>query len=367
MFSQVEIAETFYELGCLYIDKGDLSKAEPKFRQSADVYLKLNYFKEYLSCQNKLLRVLVEMGRFKEVEILSNQIKYNVEAFEIEPSAKLLYTEAVFAYMSMDLDVADKKFDESLKKALEEDSKEDICNALFGQATVYKAKKLDDMVEKKLKNLEVFLDVIEISDVKAATKLFQAEIEIDKGNYSKALDLVWECHDVLKTNPNQFYRAYLFSCFALCYYYLGNQDLASHHIQLAKSSIDPLVHLNSAKMIERAEKLMGQEQPEFDIILDKKNHSVIERNKGAVEFNNQFIVLEMLKLFVNNPGKSFSKEELAEYVWQQEYDPRVHDNKIYVTVKRLRQLIEPEVNQPKYIFRSRKGYYLDKSTRVCIN
>lgn len=367
MFSQVEIAETFYELGCLYCDKGNLLKAEPKFRQAADVYLKLNHFREYLSCQNKLLRVLVEMGRFKEVEILSNQIKYNVEAFDIEPSAKLLYTQAVFAFMSMDLATADKKFDESLKKALEEDSKEDICNALFGQARVYKAKKLDELVEKKLKNLEVFLDVIEISDVKAATKLFQADIEIDKGNYSRALDLAWECHDVLKTNPNQFYRANLFTCFATCYYYLGNTDLAVHHIQLAKSSIDPEMHVNSAKMIEAAEKLMGEKQPEFDLVLDKNNHAVIEKNKGVVEFNNQFIVLEMLKLFINNPGKSFSKEDLAEFVWQQEYDPRVHDNKIYVTIKRLRQLIEPEVNQPKYIFRSRKGYYLDKSTRVCIN
>lgn len=367
MFSQVEIAETFYELGCLYCDKGALAKAEPKFRQAADVYLKLNHFKEYLNCQNKLLRVLVEMERFKEVEVLSSQIEYNVEAYDIAPTARLLYTQGVFSFMSMDLDVTEKKFEESLKKALEEDNKEDICNALYGQAKVYKAKKMPELVEKKIKNLEVFFDVIEVPDVKAATKLFQAENEIEKGNYARALELAWECHDILKLNPNQFYRAYLYSCFGLCYHYLGNQDLATHHIQLAKSSIDPEVHVNSTKMIARAEKLMGKEQPVFDLILDQNSHAIIEKSKGQVEFNNQFIVLEMLKLFINNPGRSFSKEELAEKVWQQEYDPRVHDNKIYVTVKRLRQLIEPEVNQPKYIFRSRKGYYLDKSTKVCIN
>ena len=60
----------------------------------------------------------------------------------------------------------------------------------------------------------------------------------------------------------------------------------------------------------------------------------------------------------------FSKEYLVENVWKQPYDPSVHDNKIYVTIKRLRKLIEPEYDKPKYLFRAKNGYYFNKAVKV---
>ncbi|MFN9068914.1 MAG: helix-turn-helix domain-containing protein, partial [Bdellovibrionales bacterium] len=65
-----------------------------------------------------------------------------------------------------------------------------------------------------------------------------------------------------------------------------------------------------------------------------------------------------------NPGIVFSKEYLVENVWRQAYDPSVHDNKIYVTIKRLRKMIEPDFDKPKYIFRAKNGYFMNKSARV---
>ncbi len=74
--------------------------------------------------------------------------------------------------------------------------------------------------------------------------------------------------------------------------------------------------------------------------------------------------MDLLKLFVQNPGAVFSKEYLVENVWKQPYDPSVHDNKIYVTIKRLRKMIEPDYEKPKYIFRAKNGYFMNKSARV---
>lgn len=45
--------------------------------------------------------------------------------------------------------------------------------------------------------------------------------------------------------------------------------------------------------------------------------------------------LDLLRLFVLNQGTVYSKEFLVENVWKQPYDPSVHDNKIYVTIKRF--------------------------------
>ncbi len=72
----------------------------------------------------------------------------------------------------------------------------------------------------------------------------------------------------------------------------------------------------------------------------------------------------MLRLFMKQPGAVYSKESLVKQVWKQDYDPGVHDNKIYVTIKRLRKLIEPDYEKPKYIFRAKNGYYLNKNTKI---
>ena len=72
----------------------------------------------------------------------------------------------------------------------------------------------------------------------------------------------------------------------------------------------------------------------------------------------------MLKLFISRQGEVFTKEYLVERVWKQDYNPDVHDNKIYVTIKRLRKMIEPDYDKPKYIFRAKNGYYLNKATKI---
>ena len=97
-----------------------------------------------------------------------------------------------------------------------------------------------------------------------------------------------------------------------------------------------------------------------------RSHAVTEKTKGKIDFKNQFILLEMLKLFLAHPGRVFSKEEFIETVWKQSYNPSVHDNKIYVTIKRLRKVIEPDYNKPKYLFLAKNGYYFSKDVHIQI-
>jgi len=113
--------------------------------------------------------------------------------------------------------------------------------------------------------------------------------------------------------------------------------------------------------------LSKSESSSSDLVFDLDNHAIVERSLGKIDFKNQFILLDLLKLFISNQGQIFSKEYLVEHVWKQNYDPEVHDNKIYVTIKRLRKMIEPDYDKPKYIFRAKNGYYLNKSAKVEIS
>ena len=81
-----------------------------------------------------------------------------------------------------------------------------------------------------------------------------------------------------------------------------------------------------------------------DIILDKRNRNVTilgtEYNLTAKEF-------EMMVLLVTNPKVVFSREDLLNKIWGPDYpgDERTVD----VHIRRLREKIEPNPKEPKYV------------------
>ncbi|MBR2521316.1 MAG: response regulator transcription factor [Oscillospiraceae bacterium] len=68
---------------------------------------------------------------------------------------------------------------------------------------------------------------------------------------------------------------------------------------------------------------------------------------------------DLLKFFMTQPDRTFSREELLEKVWNYEYygDMRTVD----VTVRRLREKIESDPAQPRYIVTKRGLGYMLKS------
>ena len=81
-----------------------------------------------------------------------------------------------------------------------------------------------------------------------------------------------------------------------------------------------------------------------DLVLDKSNRRLTilgeEYNLTSKEF-------DMLVLLVTNPKKVFSREDLLHKIWGEDYpgDERTVD----VHVRRLREKIEPNPKEPKYV------------------
>ncbi len=81
-----------------------------------------------------------------------------------------------------------------------------------------------------------------------------------------------------------------------------------------------------------------------DLVLDKSNRRLTilgtEYNLTSKEF-------DMLLLLVTNPRKVFSREDLLQTIWGSDYpgDERTVD----VHVRRLREKIEPNPKEPKYV------------------
>jgi len=356
-----------FEVGKLYCDRGDFKAAMVSLQEAATGYFSEKNFPGYLNAINLLLRIYAEMEMYEEIHHTKDKLQDLVLKEGFELSSKTYYTLAVCAAFKDQPETALDYLQKALSIALAVDNKEDICHAIFGLAAIYARPNIGRYADalKEIYNLEVFFQVYNIPDLKVASLVLNADIFTHLKKYEEAIDILWRAYDQIKTTKNLTNIVNIQLMLGVCYLEMGNKDLARLYLGLAKRSVDADNMVRMAKRIDRyIEQLGGEPQNSFDLVFDEINHSVVERKIGRIDFKNQFILLDLLRLFMQNQGVVYSKEYLVENVWKQAYDPAVHDNKIYVTIKRLRKLIEPDYEKPKYIFRAKNGYYMNKSARV---
>jgi DNA-binding winged helix-turn-helix (wHTH) protein len=355
------------ELGKLYYERCDFGIALDKFKLAADGYFAEKNFEQYLKCQNYLLRIYAEREENEEIRVTKERLQDLVLKEGFELTAKTYYTLGICAIYKEQAEIALDYFQKSLSVALSTDSKEDICYAIFALSITYY--QLDRLTEalKEIYNLQIFFQVMDIPELKLASEIHNGNILRKLKKFEQALEIFWGCYDLLQKDRNLFMYINLLRCLGMTYRDAGENDMARLYLKLARKSIDPENMLAMARSLDGLLAELGEIGSEdFDLVFDGTSNSVSEKKKGRIDFKNQFILLDMLRLFMKQPGVVHSKEHLVKQVWKQDYDPIVHDNKIYVTIKRLRKLIEPDYDKPKYIFRAKNGYYLNKSAKILV-
>lgn len=81
-----------------------------------------------------------------------------------------------------------------------------------------------------------------------------------------------------------------------------------------------------------------------DLKLDTLNYKVFKGDSEVMLRPKEF---EILKLLMSNPDRVFTKEQIFEHVWKDDY--LGGDNTVMVHIKRLRNKIEDNSNSSKYI------------------
>lgn len=355
------------ELGRLYSERGDFVLAEKSLLMAADGYFEAKKYTEYLRCINLCLRIYAEREDFEAINKTKEKLQDLVLKEGFELNSRTYYTLANCAAHKRQHELALDYLQKSLAIALASDHKEDICYAIFGLVSVYSSMnppRFEDAL-KEIYNLQVFFQFLDLPEMKVSTQLANAWILQQLKKHEEAATLCWKAYEDLKKVNNFYIKVYLLYQLSSIYADMGDRDSALLYLNLVRRSIDPDNYVRLNRMTTKLlEKLGGHVDSAFDLVFDELTHTVTEKKIGKIDFKNQFILLDLLKLFVQNQGTVYSKEYLVEKVWRQPYDPGVHDNKIYVTIKRLRRLIEPDFEKPKYIFRAKNGYYMNKTARV---
>jgi tetratricopeptide (TPR) repeat protein len=354
-----------FELGKLHADRGDFESAIKYLNQASDLYFLSKNYSQYLKCQNLLLRIYAEREQADEINSTKEKIQDLVLKEGFELNSKTYYTLSTCACYKAQYENALDYAQKSLKLALAQDSKEDICNSIFLIALIYSFLGRYADALKEIYNLHVFFQVYDFKELKTSTQLLNARILRELGKYEEALSITWQAYEEAKELRNNIININFLGMLGVIYFESGDKELARLYLNMANKMVDAKNQVRLSHMIKSyLDKFGGENNQPYDIIFDETNHSIIEKKIGTIDFKNQFILLDLLKLFIVNQGTVYSKEFLVENVWKQPYDPLVHDNKIYVTIKRLRKLIEPDYDKPKYIFRAKNGYYFNKSIRV---
>jgi DNA-binding winged helix-turn-helix (wHTH) protein len=353
------------ELGKLYYERCDFKTAIERFTEAADGYYEEKNFENYLKCQNYLLRMYAEREESDSIRTTKEKLQDLVLKEGFELNAKTYYTLGICASYKGQFDIALDYFQKSLAIALAADNKYDICYSINGLAITYFS--LDKLSEslKEIYNLQVFFQVMDLRELRISSQILNGHIFRKMKKFDQSLEIFWECYDLVRSEKNLFIYFNLLYSMALTYKESGELDLARVYLKLARKSVDSDDLKYMSRHIDTQMAELGVSQSDdYDLIFDNLTNSVTEKKKGRVDFKNQFILLDMLRLFMKQPGAVHSKEALVKHVWKQDYNPAVHDNKIYVTIKRLRKLIEPDYDKPRYIFRAKNGYYLNKNTKI---
>jgi tetratricopeptide (TPR) repeat protein len=360
-------ANELFEMGKLKGELGDFGASIEKLEEASKLFAESSDHKHFIKCLTLCLRMYAEMENHKALQMVKDRLYDYVTRERIELNSTTFYTLALVCSYRGEYPQALEYLEKALALALSEDSKEDMCYAIHGLAAVYWSLGRTEDSLKEIYNLRVFFQVMKLPDLEVSSQILNGYILVSLKRFDEALDVFWKAFEALKNQKNMY--TYVSLLFAMGYAYAeaGEADLAKTYMRLAQQMADPnnFVFL-LRKINELTKKLSGKNENNYDLVFDQTSNSVVERKKGRIDFKNQFILLDMLKLFLKSPGEVYSKEALVKAVWRQEYDPSVHDNKIYVTIKRLRQLIEPDFDKPKYIYRAKNGYYLNRNAKVSI-
>lgn len=81
-----------------------------------------------------------------------------------------------------------------------------------------------------------------------------------------------------------------------------------------------------------------------DISIDLENYSVTKKGVNLQLTSKEF---DILKLFISNPNRVFTKAQIYSFIWNDDYFG--DENVINVHMRRLREKIEDNPSKPKYI------------------
>ena len=358
-------SDQLLELALLHFERLNFDQAVSFAILAGNLFIKEARFQDFLRSVNIRIRISAERNDQDSVSKIKDELQELLILQGIQLSSSTHYSFALCSFLRGQYESAEKYLLKAIDLAAKESSEEDLIKSKIALGSVLKWKGLLDQSKQELEDLKNFPLYWKKPELRLNAKLIQIGLHLQKKEISEALSLCESCHEDLKFHQSVYLKTFQLYNMGRIQKELGDFELAQTYFTVAKATINPrdLTVLYQA-IDSELQSLTGPEDQPVDLSLDVARNIAHERTKGVIQFGHQFILVELLRMLMRNPGETVTKLDLARGLWQESYVPSAHDNKIYATVKRLRDLIEPEEGSPQYILRSKSGYALNKDRKV---
>ena len=374
------------ELANLYYEKCDFKNATNYLEKAKKESLEFKLYNNYFQAIALLMRVHAEKLEQEKVKQLAEEVSKVGASISnyAKYAASIKYNQAVGNIYENKAKEAEEAFEESLqmaKKYLQSaklskkelfEAQKDILKARFGLAASKFSSNDNTKAEKLFKILSADLTKLsyestdehasQLEHLEAAILIAIGNVHREKKEYQKALDQFWKAHSQIKTHKAWCYYYYVLLGMGRVYLAMGDVSKAKTFFDLVEDATENLGLLALKKILHResfqAKKAMAS------IVFDCNKKLIIEKEKGEISFDRRFILLEILCLLASAPGQVFSKQEIVETIWKMEYNPLLHDNKVYTSINRVRKLIEVDFKKHRYILNERNGYSFNRDVNV---
>lgn len=131
-------------------------------------------------------------------------------------------------------------------------------------------------------------------------------------------------------------------------------------VRLEKTNVLMLTSTQGSELIPE-DRVSRYPVHSYDVVVDEINGKVRVGHR-QIAFKRQNLLINLLCFLLKNSGRYISKEELCIQVWHENYNPIVHDQRIYTAIRRLRNMVKV-----KNLILSKAGSYsISKSIRFLI-
>lgn len=351
------IARLHYQRGN-FQSSSELCLALCQSSSKNDIVLWLQAARLLFQCQHELMR-LGDIDFIYE-ELLSVLINYK----EDEVQGRGLHLMGMWQLARGEKITAGALLEKALTHATQAGDHEGVARTLHALAFVATLERnivnAYALIEKTL----VLAEEMKLDEVVISCFILKAHISLEENRFDSCVDLNWKAYELAKRAAYHHLEANILVQLARAYHRQGKNQLAEIYGTLALTGLDKEKFPRLFSAVKATFPANEKNLIDSDLIIFNQSLKLQERYKGAIDFKHQHILFEMIKAFSTNPGHRFTKEELIEKIWNTSYDSSIHDNVVYVSIKRLRTLLEPDPDSPKYILRDRSGYYMPASTTV---
>ncbi|MCB0412207.1 MAG: winged helix-turn-helix domain-containing protein [Bdellovibrionales bacterium] len=312
---------------------------------------------EFLALAYRFYR---EVNSTSEIERIQQKIKSLGDSKDSNFMALKYYLLGRIAAEAQEMEQARDHLRKSLEHSISDEGK---CRALTGLAIVEYLESHLDLADFFLRRADI--DSLRETETGLVQRLWCAQVTFLKGDLKAALE---KTDSLIKTARRvRNLSAWIEGLASEAEIYLmdGNLDRAEISLTYAQNLFPEDYHCRTQNKIDRLQEKLRERQGHqgFDLIEEENQVILVTPDQKKVDMTYQRILLKLLKLLGETPRVPLEKEVICKALWDLPYHPFEVDNKIYVTIRRLRKLIGDSTSQPEYILKREEGYLLNPNLR----